>query len=170
MLLMRNPTRSFTIVGDRAQARHEFAESWVERLNRVMLDDVKVASLAVNYRTPEEVMTEAEPIIRAVRPDANVPISIRTTGIPVRHGLRADRDRIVGSWLAANHEGIACVVGDQSFQDTSRVRSLTPELCKGLEFDLVVLVDSEAFGEGIEGAVDRYVAMTRATNQLVLLT
>jgi hypothetical protein len=41
---------------------------------------------------------------------------------------------------------------------------------KGLEFDLVILVDSEAFGEGIEGAVDRYVAMTRATQQLVILT
>ena len=30
--------------------------------------------------------------------------------------------------------------------------------------------DPEAFGEGIEGAVDRYVAMTRATQQLVILT
>ena len=53
---------------------------------------------------------------------------------------------------------------------TSRVQSLTPELSKGLEFDLVVLVDPEAFGPGIEGAVDRYVAMTRSTQQLVILT
>ena len=52
---------------------------------------------------------------------------------------------------------------------TSRVRSLTPELSKGLEFDLVVLIDPEEFGDGIEGAVDRYVAMTRATQQLVIL-
>jgi DNA helicase IV len=51
-----------------------------------------------------------------------------------------------------------------------RVRSLTPELAKGLEFDLVILVDPESFGTGIEGAVDRYVAMTRATQQLVILT
>jgi DNA helicase IV len=46
-------------------------------------------------------------------------------------------------------------------------------LSKGLEFDLVVLMDPEAFGNatsGIEGAVDRYVAMTRATQQLVILT
>jgi hypothetical protein len=34
----------------------------------------------------------------------------------------------------------------------------------------VVLVNPEAFGTGIEGAVDRYVAMNRATQQLVLLT
>ena len=57
-----------------------------------------------------------------------------------------------------------------TFPATSRVRSLTPELSKGLEFDLVVLVDPEAFGTGIEGAVDRYVAMTRTTQRLVILT
>jgi hypothetical protein len=33
-----------------------------------------------------------------------------------------------------------------------------------------VLVDPEDFGEGVEGAVDQYVAMTRATQQLVVLT
>jgi superfamily I DNA/RNA helicase len=53
---------------------------------------------------------------------------------------------------------------------TSRVRWLTPELSKGLEFDLVVLIDPEGFGDGIEGAVDRYVAMTRATQRLVNLS
>ena len=46
----------------------------------------------------------------------------------------------------------------------------TPELTVVLEFDLVVLVDPHAFGTGIEAAVDRYVAMTRATQQLVILT
>jgi DNA helicase IV len=50
------------------------------------------------------------------------------------------------------------------------VRSLTPELSKGLEFDLVVLVDPQELGTGIEGTVDRYVAMTRATQQLAILT
>jgi DNA helicase IV len=40
---------------------------------------------------------------------------------------------------------------------------------KGLELDLVVVVDPETFGDGIEGAVDRYVAMTRATQRLVIL-
>ena len=34
MLLRRCPSRSFTIVGDRAQARHGFTESWTERLAR----------------------------------------------------------------------------------------------------------------------------------------
>ncbi|MDQ1049697.1 RNA polymerase recycling motor ATPase HelR [Streptomyces sp. V4I2] len=171
MLLLRCPSRSFTIVGDRAQARHGFTESWQERLERIGFDRISLASLSINYRTPEEIMAEAEPVIRAVLPDANVPTSIRGSGIPVVHGPASDLGSILDTWLAAHAEGIACVIGDPSFRPrSSRVRSLTPELSKGLEFDLVVLVDPEAFGEGIEGAVDRYVAMTRATQQLVVLT
>ena len=169
MLLARCPSRSFTIVGDRAQARHGFTETWQERLERVGLDQISLASLSINYRTPEEVMAEAEPVIRAVLPDANVPVSIRSTGIPVVHGSAADLGPILGAWLAAHADGIACVIGDPTFRATSRVRSLTPELSKGLEFNLVVLIDPAAFGQGIEGAVDRYVAMTRATQQLVIL-
>jgi hypothetical protein len=172
MLLLRCPSQSFTIVGDRAQARHGFTESWPERLERIGLDRINLASLSINYRTPEEVMAEAEPVIRAVLPDANVPTSIRSTGVPVVHGSASDLTDIVDTWLAehAEGEGIACVIGDPAFQGTSRIRSLSPELSKGLEFDLVVLVDPESFGTGIEGAVDRYVAMTRATQRLVVLT
>jgi DNA helicase IV len=170
MLLLRCPSRSFTIVGDRAQARHGFTESWQERLTRVGLDRISLASLSINYRTPEEVMAEAEPVIRAVLPDANVPTSIRGSGVPVVHGSAVDLGLILETWLAAHAEGIACVIGDPAFRAMSRVRSLTPETVKGLEFDLVVLVDPERFGSGIEGAVDRYVAMTRATRQLVILT
>ncbi|WP_225853527.1 RNA polymerase recycling motor ATPase HelR [Micromonospora sp. AMSO31t] len=170
MLLLRCPSRSFTIVGDRAQARHGFTESWQERLERIGLDRISLATLTINYRTPTEVMAEAEPVIRAVLPDANVPASIRGSGVPVVHGSVSDLDSILDTWLAAHAEGVACVIGDPTFRETPRVRSLTPELSKGLEFDLVVLVDPEAFGGGIEGAVDRYVAMTRATQQLVILT
>jgi Viral (Superfamily 1) RNA helicase len=170
MLLLRCPSRSFTVVGDRAQARHGFTESWQERLERVGFDRTTLASLSINYRTPQEVMAEAEPVIRAMLPDANVPTSIRSTGVPVVHGSTADLGSILDTWLAAHTDGIACVIGDPTFRATSRVRSLTPELCKGLEFDLVVLVGPEAFGSDIEGTVDRYVAMTRATQQLVILT
>ncbi|GHF02959.1 RNA polymerase recycling motor ATPase HelR [Streptomyces fumanus] len=170
MLLLRCPSRSFTVVGDRAQARHGFTETWTERLARVGLDRVTVASLTLNYRTPAEIMAEAEPVIRAALPDANVPVSVRGGGLPVLHAATADRDRILDDWLAAHAEGTACVIGDPAFRDRPRVRSLTPELSKGLEFDLVVLVDPDRFGDGVEGAVDHYVAMTRATRQLVVLT
>ena len=170
MLLQRCPSRSFTVVGDRAQARHGFAETWRERLKRIGLTPIEVAALTVNYRTPIEIMTEAEPVIRAEIPDANVPVSVRRSGIPVHHGTTSQRDAILDDWLDTHAEGIACVIGDPTFPGAPRVRSLTAETSKGLEFDVVVLIEPEAFGSGIEGAVDRYVAMTRATERLVVLT
>ncbi len=178
MLLRRCPSRSFTIVGDRAQARHGFTESWQERLRRVGLEGIDLASLSINYRTPSEVMAEAEPVIRSVLPDANVPTSIRSSGLPVVHGSASELDSILDTWLSTHAEGIACVIStgtanagaDAVVAASSRIRSLTPELSKGLEFDLVILIDPHTFGAGIEGAVDRYVAMTRATQQLVILT
>jgi superfamily I DNA/RNA helicase len=177
MLLLRCPSRSLTIVGDRAQARHGFAESWQERLGRIGLEHVELASLSINYRTPAEMMTYAEPVIRAALPDANVPTSVRSSGVPVSHRPVADLEAVLDSWLAEHTDGVACVVAteapDLDRYPSTRVRSLTPDLCKGLEFDLVVLVDPDTFGQdqtGIEGAVDRYVAMTRATERLVILS
>jgi hypothetical protein len=125
-------------------------------------------------------MAEAEPVIRAVFPDANVPTSIRRSGLTVVDGPTSDLGSILDTWLATHADGIACVIDADGIEAdtvkaTSRVRSLTPEHSKGLEFDLVVLIDPDKFGRGtvgtgIEGTVDRYVAMTRATQQLVVLT
>jgi len=121
------------------------------------------------------VMAEAEPVIRAALPDANVPTSIRSSGLPVAHASASDLESVLETWLATHADGTACVIGTRgtdagAIEPASRVRWLTPELSKGLEFDLVVLIDPQAYGSGIEGAVDRYVAMTRATQQLVILT
>lgn len=170
MLLARCPSRSLTVVGDRAQARRPFTETWAERLQRVGLGEARVATLTINYRTPQEVMAEAEPVIRAVRPDANVPTSVRSTGVAVQRGSVAALPGLLTGWLEENTEGIAAVIGPAQVAEHPRVHHLSPELAKGLEFDLVVLVDPQSFGTGTSAAVDRYVAMTRATQQLVLLT
>jgi superfamily I DNA/RNA helicase len=169
MVLGRCPSRSLTIVGDRAQARHGFPEPWEERLERVGMGRVALAPLTVNYRTPNEIMAEAEPVIRAAVPDANVPTSVRHTGIPVHHGHVSELESLATRWLE-HPEGVACVIGDPTLIPMPRVSSLTPETAKGLEFDLVVLIDPQRFSQGIEGAVDRYVATTRATSRLALLT
>ncbi|MFB7251163.1 RNA polymerase recycling motor ATPase HelR [Microbacterium sp. NPDC056234] len=169
MLLARCPSRSFTIVGDRAQARHGFTDTWQARLARAGLRDVRVSSLTVNYRTPSEIMAAAESVIRAAIPDANVPTSIRDSGVPVRHGELSDLDEVLAAWLDANEDGTAAVIGSAPLAAPPRVLSLTPETAKGLEFDLVVLIAPEKWGGGVEGAVDRYVAMTRSTRELVVL-
>lgn len=176
MLVRRVPSRSVTAAGDRAQARHGFPEDWSERLAGVGLPEATVATLSINYRTPAAVMAEAAPVIRAVLPDANVPTSIRDNGIPVRRARTSERDRILATWLADHDEGTACVIGDPAFAGTDRVRSLSAVDAKGLEFDLVVLAERAAAADGepeaaaaIEAAVDRYVAMTRTTGELVIL-
>lgn len=181
MLLRRCPSGSFTIVGDRAQARHGFSESWEERLTRLGMGNIRLARLGVNYRTPGEVMAVAEPAIRAAISDANVPTSIRSSGLPVEYGSVGELDKRVAAWLAQNTTGTACVVSadpagamnavaSASWQDSPRVQLINPEQAKGLEFDLVVLLEPDEFGTGFEGAVDRYVAMTRSTRELVILS
>ena len=172
MLLLRCPSRSFTIVGDRAQARHGFTESWQERLERVGLDRID-AGLA-EHQLPDAGGGHGRG--RAGHP-RRAPRRQRADLDPQQRRPRRPRlrrrswTRSSTTWLAEHADGIACVIGDPDVRRRRRrVRSLTPELAKGLEFDLVVLVDPESFGTGIEGAVDRYVAMTRATQQLVILT
>src|SRR6185437_3850266 len=114
-------------VGDRAQARHGFTEPWRERLERVGFDQISQASLTINYRTPEEVMAEAEPVIRSVLPDANVPVSIRRGGIPVGHGPTSDLGQVIdGSPAArAEGEGLPCALPPPALPAPPRVRSPT---------------------------------------------
>ena len=192
MILRRCPSGSLTVVGDRAQARRDFDESWPDRLERVGLSPGRISTvhLSINYRTPSEVMAAAAPVIRAVRPDANVPVSVRSSGEPVAYGRVDDLRSVVDAWLEANPQGVACVIGETDLPPgdipvSDRVRSLTAAIAKGLEFDLVVLVAPDAPGGGVIGsgvvgsgvigsgvvdAVDRYVAMTRATRSLTVLT
>ncbi|HEX7351924.1 RNA polymerase recycling motor ATPase HelR [Brachybacterium sp.] len=173
MILRRCPSRGLTIVGDRAQAARGFTGSWEERLARVAIEGAARATLTLNYRTPAEIMEHAAGEIHAAVPEATVPASIRRTGIPVRHGRVAQLEQVVREWLGAQREGTVAVIAEPDLAtvlaELSRVQVLDPQLAKGLEFDLVVLVDPETFGRGIEGAVARYVASTRATQELVVL-
>ncbi|WP_341579990.1 hypothetical protein [Microbacterium schleiferi] len=152
MLVRRCPSRSFTIVGDRAQARAGFGESWRGRLERVGLLRIEIATLTVNYRTPAEIMSEAASVIRAVLPDANVPRSIRSGGAPVRRVPQSELWEVVDAWSEANADSTVAMItatghagGDAlSARAHGRVKVLSPITAKGLEFDLVVLVHSQA--------------------------
>lgn len=172
MILRRCPSRSLTIVGDRAQARHGFTQPWTDRLAQVGLDRVQHATLTLNYRTPAEVMAVAGPVIRAALADANVPTSLRHSGTPVRHGKPADLDTVLQDWLSTHMDGTAAVITtttEPGVAPTERVHVLTPLTAKGLEFDLVILLDPGDHAGSITASVDRYVAMTRTTNALIVL-
>ena len=174
MLVSRCPSGSLTVVGDRAQARGGFAESWCERLERIGVRAPRSVTLTVNYRTPDEIMAVAGPVIRDAVRDVVVPTSVRRSGVAVRYGDRAELSSIVDRWVAENPTGTACVIGAPDFAERPRVRSTTASLAKGLEFDLVVLVESavdsgDSEDDSVAVAVDRYVAMTRSTRELVML-
>lgn len=120
-------------------------------------------------------MEFAERGIRETFPEANVPTSIRTGGAPVRQGHASEAGPILAQWLETAVDGSACVIAPPGQSPVGipvdpRIRVLTPDLVKGLEFDLVLIMDPAGFGGGTEGSVDRYVAMTRATRELVVLT
>ncbi|TKV60869.1 AAA family ATPase [Nakamurella flava] len=176
MLLARCPSQSFTIAGDRAQSRVDTDGPWTHRLTAAGFRQVREHTLTINYRTPEEVMEMAAPVILAAVPDATVPVSVRRSGRPVHCARLAELDQVVRDWLRENDDGVACVIGAADYSPPStRVRSLDPLTVKGLEFDLVVLVDPDeplvADPEHHRArAVDRYVAMTRSTGELVMVS
>ena len=172
MIVRRCPSRSLTIVGDRAQARGGFPETWKERLERIGLRSFREETLHVNYRTPEEVMPAAEAVITRVLPDVAVPVSVRRSGFDVLRGSHSECADALRQAVSRGEGGTACVVG---YGDTGRweacgdtVSFMTPEAAKGLEFDVVVVDRPATWGSGITAAVDQYVAMTRTTRQLIV--
>lgn len=163
MILRRCPSRSLTIVGDRAQARAGFFESWEERMARLGLGSIRQASLHINYRTPEEVMRVAEKEIMTVYPQVNVPVSVRKGGCEVIYASREECAE-----LLRNAAGSAAVIGYQPWHPVGGASSVTPAESKGLEYDTVVVDRPSTWGHDVSATVDRYVAMTRTTRQLVI--
>lgn len=170
MILRRCPSGSLTIVGDRAQASRGFTGSWEERLSHLGIRDATVSQLRVNYRSTAQIMEVAATQIHSQMPDANVPDSLRSDGESVRFASPTQLTSILEQWLANHPEGTAAVIGHPAYIASNRVSSLSPENAKGLEFDFVAVYKPENFGTGLSGAVRRYVSMTRATAQLVVLT
>ena len=132
-----------------------------------------VTSLASSvFALPDHLAPKADPVLigRDEQHFAAVAATLEETIADLAARLEQERRAPAGSGQEAMDRDL------EVHRLSTRLRTLrrfgvdlSPELCKGLEFDLVVLVDPESWGEGIEGAVDRYVAMTRATQQLVVL-
>lgn len=134
------------------------------------IEAVRVGGLQVNYRSTAQIMRAAAATLHASLPGANVPLALREDGKAVRCADPGQLERILGNWLAENPQGIAAVIGAPGFPGGDRVFSLQVEQAKGLEFDLALLVRPEQYGTDASAAVRRYVAMTRATSELVVLS
>ncbi|GAA2682096.1 MULTISPECIES: helicase [Actinosynnema] len=154
VLMRRCPSRSMTIVGDRAQRQSESGTAdWGRALGRYAGDRWVHRVLTVNYRSTEEIMDLAAEALAEAAPDAVPPTS-------VRHGEKP--------WFAVvEGEGELDALiararpADGTFAVISPEGPLTPKRAKGLEFDDVLVVDPERMTPA-----ERYVALTRATRRL----
>jgi DNA helicase IV len=157
----------------------------------------RLAELTVNYRTPSEIMALAGTVLASIDPSLRPPTSVRSTGSPpcvvaVDGSFEASVAHVVRDELAKLGEGRLGVIAPAARWDevvcavrsvapsaslgadpdlTSPVAVLTVAQGKGLEFDSVLVVDP--FGietASARGRSDLYVALTRATHRLTLIT
>lgn len=188
MLMRRCPSRSMTLVGDVAQTSSPAgAASWGDVLHPYVDDRWRLAELSVNYRTPAEIMDVAARILAEVAPHQRVPRSVRETGVPPRLRQMETADLVdllpaaVEDELSAADGGTVAVLCLASMVDrlrtelahvaTDRLTVLSVHEAKGLEFDAVVLVAPADIVDGSErGAHDLYVALTRATQRLLIVS
>jgi DNA helicase IV len=197
--MRRCPTRSFTIVGDVAQTgAAEGASSWGEVLDPFVAGRWRTEELRVNYRTPAEIMDVAADVLHAVDPALNPPTSVRDGDTPPRAvrvpegTLPAQLPQLVEAEARAVGDGTVAVLipdtlhlelraavadalpelaSERGDQLSQRVAILPVRQAKGLEFDAVVVVDHGGILAGsYRGANDLYVAVTRATKRLTVVS
>jgi DNA helicase IV len=185
LLMRRSPTRSMTLVGDPVQtAEAAGVGSWADILHPYVEDRWVHTRLAVNYRTPAEIMELAAAVVRAEHPDFEPPRSVRATGVrpwirrvagdlpgaveeavadltPAEGRLAVIAPRDLHRALAARLDGVTAGAEPDL---TRTVVLLDPRQSKGLEFDSVLVVEPGRYGTS-----DLYVALTRATQRLGVL-
>jgi DNA helicase IV len=191
----RCPSKSMTVVGDTAQSASPWAAtSWSAVLDEHAPDRWRVEELTVGYRTPEEVMELAADVLAEVDPSLTAPRAVRSgpppqlVQAPDGRMLETAVETTVETWVALREGRLAVLtptalvgpltealsvplpgmVGESSGHP---VAVLTVAQSKGLEFDAVVIVDPTAIlRERPRGLSDLYVAVTRTTSRLVVVT
>ena len=194
-LMRRNPTKSFTIVGDVAQTSSiSGADSWDSALSPFIDDRACIEELTVNYRTPSRIMRHASSLaaahglsvteVRSVRkgehdvrfieaPGAGL---VEKTLVEARTLADLTRGRVailcLDDHLDAVLAGASSLFGEAAVGRGSvgidrEVSVMTPTDAKGLEFDAVVIMQPREILEShARGANDLYVALTRPTQAL----
>jgi DNA helicase IV len=183
-MIARRASRSFTILGDIAQATGPIAyERWDELLPHLPAGhEAKVEELRHAYRVPREIMALALPLLERIAPDVEPPLAYRAGADPPRV-VQVDEPLSAAYEQAAQlaeDEGLLALIAPASLRgedgvalfDETRVAVLTPREAKGMEFDHVVVVEPALIvEEAVEGQGLRelYVALTRPTRTLVVV-
>ncbi|SOD60817.1 DNA helicase IV [Streptomyces zhaozhouensis] len=191
LLMRRCPTRSMTLVGDIAQTGEAVgAPSWDAVLAPHVGERWRLAELSVNYRLPAEIAEVAAGVLARIDPARRAPRAVRSggerpwwrrTGDATPAGLAARGAALAAAEHAALPEGRVALLVPRSLLPVTRravaalagageVAVLDPGTAKGLEFDVVLVVDPERMvAESPRGLNDLYVALTRSTRRLGLL-
>jgi len=181
MVMRRVRGQSLTIVGDLAQRSASVAERWEDLLPNELVDAER-QDLTVNYRSPAEIHALAVAVLADFAPSVAPSVALRMSGWQPQFrqvgSLQDELDQLiteelatVGGLVAVISTHAAAITNTQSAtagSDMDRVRFLTPNESKGLEFDSVVLVEpAEILADG-GGPAQLYIALTRATQRLVI--
>ncbi|EFV14261.1 HelD family protein [Segniliparus rugosus] len=180
MVFRRSPNRWMTLVGDVAQTGDPAgAVSWSDVLSPYVANRWRLAELTVNYRTPSEIMVFAAAVLSKISSEQTPPRSIRASGhVPFAVRVAADKITTAAADLAGGAEftGLTVLLAPASAVSALRglasdsVRVHTVHEVKGLEFDNVVLIEpADIVAESPRGDNDLYVALTRATQRLVVV-
>lgn len=190
-LARRCPSGSMTVLGDLGQATGPWVRtSWGELTGHLSSRDAEERTLSIGYRVPRDVLELAAAQLVVAGADVPVPQSVRTGfGHPVI--VEAQNLATTGVERAASHaeaglkvgvivpdadvDNVMAAAGEQAGDgetgDLSKsITILSAVASKGLEFDVVVLVDPASIaGQSVHGARLLYVAMTRCTKSLEIL-
>ena len=191
LLQRRGPSKSFTVVGDVAQASAAAgATTWQDAVGSFGADNWRLEELTVNYRTPAQIASAAEDMAEAHGLRVTRSSSVRESEWPVAIHQTTDAAAALREVIAADRAidatGTIAVIASASQVDDLLASSqlgelaargaaglsrpiafMTPTDVKGLEFDTAIIVEPSLIVDEIErGASALYVAMTRPTQRL----
>lgn len=198
MVARRSLSGSMTVVGDIGQATGMWApKDWSQVLSYLpMKRPARLVTLSVGYRTPAEIMAMAARVLAVAAPGLIVPRSVRSNGHEpeVRRFASVNTlvegiDDVVADLRARLGLGtIAVLCPDQHVDALSErlasahvqldptgltgegVTVLPVRMAKGLEFDGIVVVEpAEVASDSAQGLRALFVALTRATRELVVV-
>lgn len=186
MVGRRGRHATWTVVGDPAQS------SWSDPDEAAAARDEALGSrprrrftLTVNYRNPAEIAELAAKVLALAMPGMESPAAVRSTGVrprfaTVRDGELAATVREEARRLLAEVDGTVGVVVAMDRRVEARgwleelgerVVALGSLEAKGLEYDATVVVSpAEIADESPAGLRVLYVALTRATQQLTVVS
>nr|WP_202457722.1 UvrD-helicase domain-containing protein [Streptomyces sp. SID5464] len=185
MVGRRGRHATWTVVGDPAQSSWSDPDEAAEARDEALgTRPRRRFELTVNYRNPAEIAELASKVLALAMPGSQSPKAVRSTGVEPRFTVvrdtLAETVRAEAARLLERVDGtVGVVVAMQRREEArrwlaglgDRVVALGSLEAKGLEYDATVVVSpAEIADESPAGLRVLYVALTRATQQLTVVS